>query len=113
MKPDKEIEKFIEGTVDSILMWELVVFVANNPGITDNADGIAGRLGRRRDDLSMLLDKLCEANVMKKWGDNRDPIYAYSPKPEVAHALQKFITFNNNKEGKLLIWSELLKHGLR
>jgi len=113
VKIDKDLENFIATTVDSLIMWELLVFLWNNPGITDNTDGIAARLGRRRDDLKKPLESLCAQQVLERWGNEDDPIYAYNPVPKLSKAIEKFIQFNNTKHGKLMIWSQLLKQGLR
>lgn len=113
MKTDKELEDFIASHVKSLLGWELLVFLSNNPGITDNTEGIAGRLGRRAEDLREPLTQLQTKHILKQWGDVKDPIYAYQPTPQQARAIEKFMAFNNSKQGKLIIWSQLLKHGMR
>jgi hypothetical protein len=112
-KTDKELEDFIASHVKSLLGWELLVFLSNNPGITDNTEGIAGRLGRRAEDLREPLTQLQTKHILKQWGDVKDPIYAYQPTPQQARAIEKFMAFNNSKQGKLIIWSQLLKHGMR
>lgn len=113
MKPDKELEKFIATNVDSLVMWEVLVFLWNNPGITDTTEGIASRLGRRANDLKEPLSLLKKKHVLRQWGEEDDPIYAYHPTQQQAEAIEKFMNFNNSKQGKLIIWSQLLKHGLR
>jgi hypothetical protein len=110
---DKDVEQFIVDIIDSLIMWELVAFLWNNPGITDNAEGIAGRLGRRSQDLVQPLESLVSHGVLQKWGEAAEPIYAYHPSTQLAKAIDKFMHFNNSKQGKLLIWSQLLKHGMR
>ena len=112
MKPDKEIHDFIAEVVDSLVMWELLTFLWQNPGITDRADGIAGRLGRRRDDVAPALASLVKNHILDTWGE-ADPVYAYNPSPKQAQALEKFMSFNQDREGKLWIWTELLHKGMR
>ncbi len=113
MKLDKELDKFIATNVDSLVMWELLVFLWNNPGITDTTEGIASRLGRRTNDLKEPLSLLKERRFLRQWGEADDPIYAYHPTAQQAKDVEKFMDFNNNKQGKLIIWSQLLKHGMR
>jgi len=113
LKPDKEITDFITEVVDSLVMWELLGFLWQNPGITDRAEGIAGRLGRRRDDLHPVLETLVKNHFLEKWGDDPDPIYTFQPNSKQAKALEKFMTFNQDREGKLWIWTQLLHKGLR
>jgi len=113
LKPDKEVTEFITAVIDSLVMWELLVFLWNNPGITDKADGIAGRLGRRRDDLIPCLQSLVKNKIVESWGDAADPIYSYRPTTARAKSLEKFIQLHNDKEGKLWIWTRLLHKGLR
>jgi len=113
VKTDKDVEQFIVDVIDSLVMWELVVFLWNNPGVTDNASGIAARLGRRSQDLTEALNSLVSHRILQKWGDPSEPIYAYHPTPALAKAIEKFMEFNNSKQGKLIIWSQLLKQGMR
>ena len=68
LKPDKDVTQFIQDVIDSLVMWELVVFLWNNPGITDHAKGIASRLGRRREDIQGALDALVKHGILEKWG---------------------------------------------
>ncbi|MCD4812939.1 hypothetical protein K8S19_04535 [bacterium] len=113
MEIDKDIEKFIATNVNSLVMWELLVFLWNNPGITDNTEGISARLGRRSSDLKEPLLTLCKNKILQKWGDNDDPVFVYQPSSKLEKAIEKFVQFNNSKQGKLIIWSQLLKHGMR
>ncbi|MBN1596330.1 hypothetical protein JW933_10430 [candidate division FCPU426 bacterium] len=113
MSIEKEVQQFISSTVDSLVKWELLVFLYNNPGITDNTEGIASRLGRRKEDLINPLQSLHKNRVLDRWGEEKDPVYAYHPTPTLAKAIEKFVEFNNTKHGKLVIWSQLLKQGIR
>lgn len=110
---EKNVENFITDTINSLLMWELLVFIAKNPGVADNADGIAGRIGRRRQDLVELLQTLSEKHILKKWGDQEDPVYTYEPSEDLSELIEKFLKVNDDKEGRIIILSQLLKHGLR
>lgn len=112
MKPDKEIHDFITEIVDSLVMWELLTFLWQNPGIADRAEGIAGRLGRRREDVAPALESLVKNHILETWGGS-DPIYAFHPNSKQCQALDKFMRYNQDKEGKLWIWTQLLHKGLR
>ncbi|NTV53074.1 MAG: hypothetical protein HGA76_08700 [Candidatus Firestonebacteria bacterium] len=113
MKPDKDVIEFIQAVVDSLVMWELVVFLWNNPGITDKAKGIASRLGRRSEDILGPLEALVEHGILEKWGEAAQPIYAFRQDSKFAEALEKFAAFSQDKEGKLWIWAQLLHRGIR
>jgi len=113
VKIDQDVEKFIGEVVNSLVVWELLVFLWRNPGLADNTEGVAGRIGRRSMDLAGPLEILAKRRVLNKWGDKADPVYAYSPSPKLAKTIEKFVSLNNDKEGKLVIWSQLLKKGVR
>jgi hypothetical protein len=113
LKPDKEINDFITEVIDSLVMWELLAFLWHNPGLTDKADGVAGRLGRRREDVAPALHALAKNEILEKWGADDDPVYSFRPSGKQSKALEKFMAFNQDKEGKLWIWTQLLHKGLR
>ncbi|MCK5218749.1 hypothetical protein KAR10_04460 [bacterium] len=113
MEIDQDVKKFIGEVVESLVMWELLVFLWKNPGIADNAEGVSGRIGRRSKDMAGPLEILVKRRVLNKWGDKADPVYAYNPSPKLAKTIEKFVGLNNDKEGKLVIWSQLLKKGVR
>jgi hypothetical protein len=113
LKPDKDVAEFIANVINSLVMWELVIFLWNNPGITDHAKGIALRLGRRREDIQGALDVLVGNGILEKWGDETQPVYAFKQDSKFAQAMEKFAAFSRDKEGKLWIWAQLLHHGLR
>ena len=113
VKIDSDLELFMERVVTSLVMWELLVFICQNPGITDNVDGIAKRLGRRALDLLEPLDVLVRQDVLRKWGGEKEGVYAYNPSSFQKANLKKFMDYTESKEGKLLIWSQLLKQGIR
>jgi hypothetical protein len=113
LKPDKDVTEFVQNVINSLVMWELVVFLWNNPGITDKAKGIASRLGRRREDIQEPLDTLVGHGILEKWGEESQPVYAFRQDSKFSGAMEKFTAFSQDKEGKLWIWTQLLHHGLR
>jgi len=113
LKPDKDVAEFIQNVINSLVMWELVVFLWNNPGITDRARGIASRLGRRPEDILAPLEALVVHGILEKWGEESQPVYAFRQDSKFAPAMEKFTVFSQDKEGKLWIWAQLLHHGLR
>jgi hypothetical protein len=113
LKIDSDLELFMERVVTSLVMWELLVCICQNPGITDNVEGIARRLGRRAQDVRHPLDLLVQQRIMRRWGNEKDPIYAFAPDPVQQANLKKFMEYSSSKEGKLLIWNQLLKQGIR
>jgi hypothetical protein len=113
VKPDKEVTEFISEVIDSLVMWELLAFLWDNPGITDRADGVAGRLGRRAEDVMPCLESLVKNHIVEKWGSDTDPVYTFRPDPKHTKSLERFMNFNQDKEGKLWIWTQLLHKGLR
>lgn len=113
MKTDRDVKQFISDVVNSLVMWDLLVFLGKNPGTVDNAEGMAKRLGRRKEDIAVCLEALAQENVLEKWGPKREAVYAFHPAAKWHKALEKFLDFHESKEGKLIIWSELLKKGIR
>ncbi len=113
LKPDKDVLEFIQNVIHSLTTWELVMFLWNNPGITDRAAGIATRLGRRKEDIQESLDALVKNEILEKWGEDAQPVYAFRQHSKFAPAMEKFVQFNQDKEGKLWIWTQLLHQGLR
>ncbi|MEI7025935.1 hypothetical protein [Paenibacillus sp. y28] len=59
------------------LNMECVLFFQQNPYTLETADGIAMRLGRKRQDLEPVLHQMESNGVVQKSGQEPDAIYRY------------------------------------
>jgi len=105
-----DIKKFIDGVVDSFVMWDLLIFTAQRTGEIDTPHRTAQLLGRMEMEVEKPFSKLVQLGIFavekKPDGSSSCRINRESP---LFPDLQRFIAFNSVQENRLKILSYLLQ----
>jgi hypothetical protein len=110
----KDIRAFMDETVDSFAMWDLLIFCAGKTGETQTADQVALMLGRPLDQMKPPIQKLKELGLVTAVpgpsGEEACRLDLSSPKFPL---LKRFWDYNETQENRLRILSYLLQKRTR
>ncbi len=109
---DSRLERFIQTYLDSFTAWDLISFFYYNPGVVDNLQGLAARLGRSAESVAEALEKLVEKGQVSKKGSPVE-VYFYTPDEEFKELVELFNQAIEDRLLRLKILSLLLKKGVR
>ncbi len=103
-----ELNQFIEEYVDSFVKWDLVTFFSFNPDAAGTAEDLAGRLGRKTEDISEALANLTSRRLLRLSQDG-DKVYSFQPSPELLERVTGFCEALENRDKRLEILAKLLR----
>ncbi len=104
-----ELNQFIEEYVDSFVKWDLVTFFSFNPDAAGTADDLAGRLGRKTEDISDALANLTARKLLSQGDDAGQKVYSFQPSPELRERVTGFCEALENRDKRLEILAKLLR----
>ncbi len=78
---------FVDQHVRSLLTWDILVFFHRNPEAVLDIEGLASRLGRRKDELEPEVEGLCEGKILQNAGG----LIRYKPSPDTRETIGKFV----------------------
>ncbi|MDP1808829.1 MAG: hypothetical protein Q8L35_04750 [Actinomycetota bacterium] len=102
---DADLRNFINQYVTSFLAWDIIVFFHKNPSAIGAANELAGRLGRRAEDIEQAAQELVGKAVLTC----DDTIFMYTPSDDTRLLVDRFVQAINIREKRLLILTEVLK----
>ena len=108
------IKAFIDDTVDSFVMWDLLIFCAKKEGELETPARTAQLLGRTAEELIkpiMKLEKMGLATILKRL--DGEMVFQLSKKSPLFPVLQAFWAYNDSQENRLRILSYLLQKKIR
>ncbi len=86
---DIELLTFIERYATNLARWDVLVFFGRNPAVSDNADGIAKRIGRRPQSLAKELDDLTFLGVLRSHSNGNGTTYQLARVPSTRRAVAR------------------------
>jgi hypothetical protein len=104
-----ELNQFIEEYVDSFVKWDLVTFFSFNPDAAGTAEDLAGRLGRKTEDIEDALETLTDKNLLSLADDGDGRVYSFSPSAELRDRVTCFCEALENRDKRLEILAKLLR----
>lgn len=103
----EELNDFIEEYVDSFVKWDLVTFFSFNPDVSGGVEDLAGRLGRKADEIQEALEGLTEKKLLKL--DTKDKTYSFFPSDELRDKVKAFCDALEDRDKRLEILAKLLR----
>jgi DNA-binding MarR family transcriptional regulator len=105
---DNELHSFIEQYVDSFIKWDLVAYFHYNAGARGTPEEIAGKLGRKTEDIKEALEMLDKKGLLSHQGDAGD-IYFYQAPPDLKEKVTSFCEALEDRDKRLEILAKLLR----
>ncbi len=86
-------KSLLENLIGSDGKAQLVVLFRRNPGLIDEADGIARRIGRKKEQVEGDLKALVDAGVLKEGRVGSTPVFSLDGKKdaEVQRAVGSYV----------------------
>lgn len=110
---EPDVEEFVQGTIDSFVTWDVIVFFHDWQGFAGDAAAVAKHLGRAEPEVAQSLARLAERNILRRTAADGVDVYSYSPDPELATQIENFAAALDQREKRLALLAGLLRKGIR
>ncbi len=84
---DLELFTFVERYATNLARWDVLVHFAQNPGLSDHADGIAKSIGRLSVSIQKELDDLAYLGVLRTRPNGKRKLYELTRVPRLRRAV--------------------------
>jgi len=105
---DKNLQEFVHSYVNSLVVWAVIVFYHQNPGVRDRCADLARHLGRREDDIEAAVGHLAGKGFLRKEGDGAEAIFIYEPDSGLRCKVNAFVDALETRDLRLWVLSEVL-----
>ena len=101
------LRTFIDSYVDSLLAWDVILYLYNEPAKITNVEGLADHFGRSSSEVSQVLARLNKRGLVKNAGslDRSD----FKLSESFAAEVEPFIAALNQRQLRLTILAEVLR----
>jgi len=107
---DDEIKGFINSYVDSLLSWDIIIFLYNNSMQASNVSELAKHLGKPHQDVENIFRQLQNQGLVKCCNNHEMNNHK---RYEVSHNFQRevkpFVSALNHRRQRLAILAEVLR----
>jgi len=111
MKDNKGIEELLNSICDSIIKIGLVIFLHQNPGALDTAEGLSRWLGKTEKEVQNALEELVFVGIVDVFGEGSSAIYSYTQDEHILQVIDQFINGLTRENGPLNKTMSLLGGG--
>ncbi|MDI6692078.1 MAG: hypothetical protein QMD76_02025 [Anaerosomatales bacterium] len=94
-----KVTEFVERHVRSLLAWDILVFFYRNSDAVLDIDGLASRLGRKRDELEPEVAALQDARILSVAGG----LIRYKPVSEMRETVAEFVRACQDRNRRLAL----------
>lgn len=90
---------FVENHVGSLLAWDILVYFHRNPDVKLTAEALAGRLGRRVEEIAAEVDVMCRGQILVCV----DGVISYAPSDELRESVTEFVEACQDRDRRLAL----------
>ncbi len=105
---DDNLKSFVRSYVNSLIVWAVIVFYHQNPGVRDRVPDLSRHLGRREDDIQRAVEYLTVKGFLRREEAGGDAVYTYEPNPDLREQVNAFVDALDIRDLRLWILSEVL-----
>lgn len=106
---NKKLIQFIDSYISSFVVWDLIVFYHQNPGVIATLPELVSCLGRKIEDVAQGVEELKNKGVIKPAAQSS---YIFDPAPELREDIDHFVRLLEDRNVRLQILTSLLKKGV-
>lgn len=99
------VVEFVGRYVRSLLTWDILVFFHRNPDAVLDLEGLATRLGRRKEDLEPEIEMLDQGGILKVTGG----LIHYRPSPAMRETISEFVNSCQDRGKRLALIAIVLR----
>ena len=105
---DQNLKSFVHSYVDSLVVWAVIVFYHQNPGVRDRITDLGRHLGRREEDIERAVEGLVSKGLLRKEEVDGEAIFVYEPDPDLRQQVSAFVNALDTRDLRLWVLSEVL-----
>jgi len=114
VKFPKEVQEILDNVIDSLVKWDLVIYLQNNPVGRVSIEEMANSIGRSVGEVKEALTGLSESKVIQYEDDGEAVYYRFNPGKRWDRHMSKFIEGLADRNTRWLILNYLIeKHGFK
>ncbi len=103
---EPQVTEFVENHVRSLLAWDILMFFRRNPEAALESDELAGRLGRRTEEIDSEIGHLCSATVLRR----HENAVLFNPAGAQRKAIDSFFEACQDRRRRLALISLVLRN---
>lgn len=104
-----EIKWFVNSYVDSLLSWDIIIFLYNNSMKISNVTEMAEHFGKSPKDVESIFQQLQNQGLVKSCNNDDSNNKRYEVARNFQQKVAPFITALNQRRQRLAILAEVLK----
>lgn len=110
----KEVQEILDDVIDSLVKWDLVIYLHSNPTGRTSIEEMASSIGRSVSEVEEALSGLSESKVVQYEDDGEAIYYRFNPGKRWDKHMSKFFEGLADRNTRWLILNYLIeKHGFK
>jgi hypothetical protein len=102
---DPSLARFVDHHVRSLMAWEIILFFQRHPEAVMDEASLAGRLGRRPDDIADDVELLCRSEILSCAGG----LIRYAPVEALSHSVDRFADACTDRSVRMALVAQVLE----
>ena len=109
MSLSKEIQQLLDNVIDTLVKWDLIVYLQKHPSAHISAGEIASSIGRNAEEVIAALADLSQKNIVQYESDGEAIYYRFNPSRDWQKHIAKFTEGLENRNTRWLILNYLVE----
>jgi DNA-binding transcriptional ArsR family regulator len=109
MSLNQELQVFLDNVIDSLVKWDLVNYMQQNPSDKATFVELAGLIGKPSEEVHKALQELSEAEVVELENDGSTTYYRFKPSKKWQTNIDEFAQGLMDRNTRWLILNHLVE----
>jgi hypothetical protein len=102
---EPSLSRFVDRHVRSLIGWEILLFFHKHPEAVMDVPALAGRLGRRQDDIADDVDSLCRSDILSCKGG----LVRFSAAGDTGRDVDRFAAACSDRAARMALVAQVLE----